>query len=212
MNPTEPMSMPVRRLRDRILAVTLSLVTAASMVPTRALAEVAPAAPAAPAATQAAQVATQTTPPETSAADVAPVSIYSTYLTTSASPSSGTYAYASSDTLWAWAREKGASAPIDPTTLTYQWQASPDNSTWEDIPGATMQSLSLADDAGRYVRCTITTADGGSSRTPRSRNKVAAAGSVNLVSVSLSNTGKLAPGDTVTASAKDASGALSAGT
>lgn len=207
MNPTEPMSMPVRRLRDRILAVTLSLVTAASMVPTRALAEVAPAAPAAPAATQAAQVATQTTPPETSAADVAPVSIYSTYLTTSASPSSGTYAYASSDTLWAWAREKGASAPIDPTTLTYQWQASPDNSTWEDIPGATMQSLSLADYAGRYVRCTITTADGGSSRTTRSRNKVAAAGSVNLVSVSLSNTGKLAPGDTVTASAKDASGA-----
>ena len=169
MNPTEPMSMPACRLRDRILAVTLSLVTAASMVPTRALAEVAPAETVAP-------VATQTTPAETSAADVASAAIYSTYLTTSASSTGGTYAFAASDTLWAWARERGASAPIDPATLTYQWQVSPDNSTWEDIPGATTQSLSLADYAGRYVRCTITTADGGSSRTTRSRNKVAAAG------------------------------------
>ena len=193
MKPTKPMAASGTNLRKRILAVTLSLVTAASMVPTSALAEA--AAESAPAATSAAATAAAT------------VSIYSTYLTTSASPSSGTYAYASSDTLWAWAREKGSSTPIDPATLTYQWQVSSDNSTWEDIPGATAQSLSLASYAGRYVHCMITTADGSSSRTTRSRNKVAAAGSVNLVSVSLSNTGTLAPGDILSATAKDASGA-----
>ena len=202
MEPTEPTTMPVRHLRDRILTVTLSLVTAASMVPTRALAEV--AAEASPAATESAQVATAA---ETSVATAASVSIYSTYLTTSASSTSGTYAFAASDTLWAWAREKGSSTPIDPATLTYQWQVSSDNSTWEDIPGATAQSLSLANCAGRYVRCALSTADGSSSRTTRSRNKVAAAGSVNLVNVSLSNAGKLTPGNTITATAKDASGA-----
>lgn len=202
MKPTEPTTMPVRHLRNRILAVTLSLVTAASMVPTRALAEA--AAEASPAATESAQVATAA---ETSVATAASVSIYSTYLTTSASSTSGTYAFAASDTLWAWAREKGSSTPIDPSTLTYQWQVSSDNSTWEDIPGATAQSLSLANCAGRYVRCALSTADGSSSRTTRSRNKVAAAGSVNLVNVSLSNAGKLTPGNTITATAKDASGA-----
>jgi hypothetical protein len=187
--------MPARHLRDRILAVTLSLVTAVSMVPTRALAEV--ATEASPAATAA----------ETSTATAASVSIYSTYLTTSASSTGGTYAFAASDTLWAWAREKGSSTPIDPATLTYQWQVSSDSSTWEDISGATAQSLSLANYAGRYVRCTLTTADGSSSRTMRSRNRVAAAGSVSLVSVRLSKTGKLAPGDTLSATAKDATGA-----
>ena len=196
MKPTKPTGMSGLRLRDRILAVVLSLVTAASMVPTRALAEV---------ATEARPASTAEKPAAANAA--ASASIYSTYLTTSASSTGGTYAYAASDTLWAWAREKGASAPIDPASLTYQWQVSSDNSTWEDIPGATAQSLSLASYAGRYVHCTITTADGSSSRTTSSRNKVAAAGSVNLVSVSLSKTGALAPGDTLTATAKDASGA-----
>lgn len=198
MKPTKPTGMSGLCLRDRILTVTLSLVTAASMVPTRALAEV--MADTSSATTAAALAAA-------SASDAASASIYSTYLTTSASSTGGTYAYAASDTLWAWAREKGASAPIDPASLTYQWQVSSDNSTWEDIPDATAQSLPLASYAGRYVRCTITTADGSSSRTTRSRNKVAAAGSVNLVSVSLSNTGTLAPGDTLSATAKDASGA-----
>lgn len=192
MKPTIPMAASGTNLRKRILAVTLSLVTAASMVPTSALAEA--AAESAPATTSAAAAAN------------ASVNIYSTYLTTSESSTSGTYAYAASDTLWAWARERGASAPIDASTLTYQWQVSSDNSTWEDIPGATAQSLPLTNYAGRYVRCVLTTADGGSSRTTRSRNKVAAAGSVNLVSVSLSNTGTLAPGDTLTATVKDAAG------
>jgi hypothetical protein len=201
MKPTKPIGISGLCLRDRILAVTLSLVTVASMVPTRALAEV--AAEASPAASSA---TTAAAPVEASASDAASASIYSTYLTTSASSTGGTYAYAASDTLWAWAREKGASAPIDPASLTYQWQVSSDNSTWEDIPGATAQSLSLASYAGRYVRCTLTTADGASSRTTRSRNKVAAAGSVNLVSVTLSTTGTLAPGDTLTATAKDANG------
>ena len=40
MKPTKPIGISGLCLRDRILAVTLSLVTAASMVPTRALAEV----------------------------------------------------------------------------------------------------------------------------------------------------------------------------
>ena len=198
MRPIKHTGMSGLRLRDRILAVVLSLVTASSMVPTRALAE---------ATAETSSATTAAAPVETSASDAASVSIYSTYLTTSASSTGGTYAYAASDTLWAWAREKGASAPIDPASLTYQWQVSSDNSTWEDIPGATAQSLSLASYAGRYVSCTITTADSSSSRTTRSRNKVAAAGSVNLVSVSLSNTGTLAPGDILSATAKDASGA-----
>ena len=193
MKPTKPTAASGTNLRKRILAVTLSLVTAASMVPTSALAEA--AAESAPAAASAASAAAAT------------VSIYSTYLTTSESSTSSTYAYAASDTLWAWAREQGASSPIDASTLTYQWQVSSDNSTWEDIPGATAQSLSLTNYAGRYVRCSLTTADGVYTRTTRSRNAVAAAGSVNLVNVSLSNTGTLSPGDTLTATAKDASGA-----
>lgn len=193
MKPTKLMAASGTNLRKRILAVTLSLVTAVSMAPTSALAE----------------AAAESVPASASAASttVATVSIYSTYLTTSENSTRGTYAYAASDTLWAWAREQGASAPIDASALTYQWQVSSDNSTWADIPGATAQSLSLANYAGRYVRCALTTADGSSTHTTRSRNAVAAAGSVNLVNVSLSKTGALAPGDTLTATAKDASGA-----
>ena len=107
MKPTKPTGMSGLCLRDRILTVTLSLVTAASMVPTRALAEVMADTSS---ATTAAALA------EASASDAASASIYSTYLTTSASSTGGTYAYAASDTLWAWAREKGASAPIDPAS------------------------------------------------------------------------------------------------
>ena len=153
MKPTIPMAASGTNLRKRILAVTLSLVTAASMVPTSVLGE-------------AAALSAQSTSSAAAAAN-ASVNIYSTYLTTSESSTSGTYAYAASDTLWAWARERGASAPIDASTLTYQWQVSSDNSTWEDIPGATTQSLPLANYAGRYVRCALTTADGVPTHTTR---------------------------------------------
>lgn len=219
MRSTKPTTTSARHLRDRILAVVLSLLVAASVAPTRALAEAVSEAvpdeiPAETSAdTPAPAEAPDATPPSAPAETPAPapvpaatVGIHTAYLTTSASSTGATHAYAASDTLWAWAREKGASTPIDPSALGYQWQVSGDNSTWEDIPGATAQSLSLEGYAGRYVRCTLTTADGSSSRTTRSRNKVAAAGSVNLVSVSLSKTGKLAPGDTISATAKDASG------
>ena len=82
MKPTKPTGMSGLRLRDRILAVVLSLVTAASMVPTRALAE---------AATEARPASTAEKPTAANAA--ASASIYSTYLTTSASSTGGTYAY-----------------------------------------------------------------------------------------------------------------------
>lgn len=42
------------------------------------------------------------------------------------------------------------------TGQTYQWQSSPDNAVWTDIPGATSGSLSTSQTANTYYRCIVT--------------------------------------------------------
>lgn len=132
-----------------------------------------------------------------------PVDIYSA--TTSLSQDgSSTSLYGEGDTLWAQGRVKDGSTYVlaDPSLLAFQWQVSSDNSTWEDIAGATSQSLSLAGYAGRYVRCKVSDVAGTSTKVTRSRNPVTAAGAVAVTSVSLDRTGQVQPGETVTATAK----------
>ena len=132
-----------------------------------------------------------------------PVDIYSA--TTSLSQDgSSTSLYGEGDTLWAQGRVKDGSTYVlaDPSLLAFQWQVSNDNSTWEDIAGATSQSLSLAGYAGRYVRCKVSDVAGTSAKVTRSRNPVTAAGAVAVTSVSLDRTGQVQPGETVTATAK----------
>ncbi|MCI1997949.1 MAG: DUF4430 domain-containing protein [Olsenella sp.] len=132
-----------------------------------------------------------------------PVDIYSA--TTSLSQDgSSTSLYGEGDTLWAQGRVKDGSTYVlaDPSLLVFQWQVSSDNSTWEDIAGATSQSLSLAGYAGRYVRCKVSDVAGTSAKVTRSRNPVTAAGAVAVTSVSLDRTGQVQPGETVTATAK----------
>jgi hypothetical protein len=132
-----------------------------------------------------------------------PVDIYSA--TTSLSQDgSSTSLYGEGDTLWAQGRVKDGSTYVlaDPSLLVFQWQVSSDNSTWEDIAGATSQSLSLAGYADRYVRCKVSDAAGTSTKVTRSRNPVTAAGAVAVTSVSLDRTGQVQPGETVTATAK----------
>ena len=132
-----------------------------------------------------------------------PVDIYSA--TTSLSrDGSSTSLHGEGDTLWAQARVKDGFtySLADPSLLVFQWQVSSDNSTWEDIAGATSQSLSLAGYAGKYVRCTVGDAAGTSSKVTKSRNPVTTAGAVAVTSVSLDRTGQVQPGETVTATAK----------
>jgi len=40
--------------------------------------------------------------------------------------------------------------------LTYQWQSSPDNATWTNIPGATSQNYAGSQTANTYYRCILT--------------------------------------------------------
>ena len=40
--------------------------------------------------------------------------------------------------------------------ITYQWQSSPDNSTWTDIPGATTLSYSVSQTTATYYQCIVT--------------------------------------------------------
>lgn len=132
-----------------------------------------------------------------------PVDIYSA--TTSLSQDgSSTSLYGEGDTLWAQGRVKDGSTYVlaDPSLLAFQWQVSSDNSTWEDIAGATSQSLSLAGYAGRYVRCKVSDVAGTSTKVTRSRNPVTAAGAVAVTSVSLDRAGQVQPGETLTATAK----------
>ena len=124
----------------------------------------------------------------------------------SASLSNGetsTYVFAVGDTVTAQAKEKGATDPIDADKLAYQWQASTDNAAFSAIPGATDASLVLDEGyADRYVRCVLTAKVGDSTYTTRATNRIAAAGSVNVTSVTLDKSGKVSPGDVLTATAK----------
>ncbi len=109
------------------------------------------------------------------------------------------------DTAQARAKEKGASTFIDADKLNFQWQCSDTKSgTYADIAGATGETLELTDAlGGKYLKCKVSSKIGSSSLTNSTGALVAAAGSINVTSVTMSPTsGKVEVGSTITATAK----------
>ena len=109
------------------------------------------------------------------------------------------------DTAQARAKEKGASTFIDADKLNFQWQSSDTKSgTYTDIAGATGETLELTDAlGGKYLKCKVSSKIGSSSLTNSTGALVAAAGSVNVTSVTMSPvSGKVEVGSTITATAK----------
>jgi len=49
------------------------------------------------------------------------------------------------------------------TGITYQWQSSPDNTVWTDIPGASGLTYTASQSATSYYRCVVTCTNGGAS-------------------------------------------------
>lgn len=116
-----------------------------------------------------------------------------------------TSVFAVGDTAKARAKEKGASTFIDADKLNYQWQSSGTKSgTYTDIAGATGETLELTDAlGGKYLKCKVSSKIGTSSLTNSTGALVAAAGSINITSVTMSPTsGKVEVGSTITATAK----------
>lgn len=111
------------------------------------------------------------------------------------------------DTAKARAKEKGGAygAFVDASKLNYQWQSSDTKSgTYTDIAGATGETLELTDAlGGKYLKCKVSSKIGSSSLTNSTGALVAAAGSINVTSVTMSPTsGKVEVGSTITATAK----------
>ena len=111
------------------------------------------------------------------------------------------------DTAKARAKEKGGAygAFVDASKLNYQWQCSDTKSgTYADIAGATDETLELTDAlGGKYLKCKVSSKIGSSSMTNSTGALVAAAGSINITSVTMSPTsGKVEVGSTITATAK----------
>lgn len=105
------------------------------------------------------------------------------------------------------AKEKGGAygAFVDASKLNYQWQCSDTKSgTYTDIAGATGETLELTDAlGGKYLKCKVSSKIGSSSLTNSTGALVAAAGSINVTSVTMSPTsGKVEVGSTITATAK----------
>lgn len=120
-------------------------------------------------------------------------------------PKTNNSVFAVGDTAQARAKEKGASTFIDASKLNYQWQCSDTKSgTYTDIAGATGETLELTDAlGGKYLKCKVSSKIGSSSLTNSTGALVAAAGSINVTSVTMSPTsGKLEVGSTITATAK----------
>lgn len=118
-----------------------------------------------------------------------------------------TSVFAVGDTAKARAKEKGGAygAFVDASKLNYQWQCSDTKSgTYADIAGATGETLELTDAlGGKYLRCKVSSKIGSSSLTNSTGALVAAAGSINVSSVTMSPTsGKVEVGSTITATAK----------
>ena len=116
-----------------------------------------------------------------------------------------TSVFAVGDTAQARAKEKGASTFIDASKLNYQWQCSGTKSgKYIDIAGATGETLELTDAlGGKYLKCKVSSKIGSSSTTNSTGALVAAAGSINVSSVTMSPTsGKVEVGSTITATAK----------
>ena len=111
------------------------------------------------------------------------------------------------DTAKARAKEKGGAygAFVDASKLNYQWQCSDTKSgTYADIAGATGETLELTDAlGGKYLKCKVSSKIGSSSMANNTGALVAAAGSINITSVTMSPTsGKVEVGSTITATAK----------
>lgn len=120
-------------------------------------------------------------------------------------PKTNNSVFAVGDTAQARAKEKGASTFIDASKLNYQWQSSDTKSgTYTDIAGATGETLELTDAlGGKYLKCKVSSKIGSSSMTNSTGALVAAAGSINVSSVTMSPTsGKVEVGSTITATAK----------
>ena len=118
-----------------------------------------------------------------------------------------TSVFAVGDTAKARAKEKGGAygAFVDASKLNYQWQCSGTKSgKYTDIAGATGETLELTDAlGGKYLKCKVSSKIGSSSMTNSTGALVAAAGSINVSSVTMSPTsGKVEVGSTITATAK----------
>ena len=122
-------------------------------------------------------------------------------------PKTNNSVFAVGDTAKARAKEKGGAygAFVDASKLNYQWQSSDTKSgTYTDIAGATGETLELTDAlGGKYLKCKVSSKIGSSSMTNSKGALVAAAGSINVTSVTMSPTsGKVEVGSTITATAK----------
>lgn len=120
-------------------------------------------------------------------------------------PKTNNSVFAVGDTAQARAKEKGASTFIDADKLNFQWQSSDTESgTYTDIAGATGETLELTDAlGGKYLKCKVSSKIGSSSLTNSTGALVAAAGSINITSVTMSPaSGKVEVGSTITATAK----------
>ena len=118
-----------------------------------------------------------------------------------------TSVFAVGDTAKARAKEKGGAygAFVDADKLNFQWQSSDTKSgTYADIAGATGETLELTDAlGGKYLKCKVSSKIGSLSLTNSTGALVAAAGSVNVTSVTMSPvSGKVEVGSTITATAK----------
>ena len=118
-----------------------------------------------------------------------------------------TSVFAVGDTAKARAKEKGGAygAFVDASKLNYQWQSSDIKSgTYTDIAGATGETLELTDAlGGKYLKCKVSSKIGSSSMANNTGALVAATGSINVTSVTMSPTsGKVEVGSTITATAK----------
>lgn len=118
-----------------------------------------------------------------------------------------TSVFAVGDTAKARAKEKGGAygAFVDASKLNYQWQSSDTKSgTYTDIAGATGETLELTDAlGGKYLKCKVSSKIGSSSLTNSTGALIAATGSINVTSVTMSPTsGKVEVGSTITATAK----------
>lgn len=119
----------------------------------------------------------------------------------------GTSVFAVGDTAKVRAKEKGGAygAFVDASKLNYQWQSSDTKSgTYTDIAGATGETLELTDAlGGKYLKCKVSSKIGSSSMANNTGALVAATGSINVTSVTMSPTsGKVEVGSTITATAK----------
>lgn len=120
-------------------------------------------------------------------------------------PKTNNSVFAVGDTVQARAKEKGASTFIDSSKLNYQWQNSDTKSgSYTDIAGATGETLELTDAlGGKYLKCKVSSKIGTSSNVNSSGVLVAATGSINVTSVTMSpSSGKVEVGSTITATAK----------